>query len=223
MYYMELAGTCCSPSGREWLQHVYSKLTVPFDENFFATAYSGARRRLGNAGVELKGGGLPNFENGDLSVLNDSTVEEVGRAALLLRGTECLPTEAHPNFVHNVYQRGDNHERRALLRALSVLPDSGRFLPTAVEACRTNISTIFEAIACDNPYPFHYFPDLHFNQMVLKALFTGSSLSKVVGLSTRTTPELIQMVEDYANERRAAGRPVSEDFALITNNRKLKA
>ena len=91
MYYMELAGTCCSPSGREWLQHVYSKLTVPFDENFFATAYSGARRRLGNAGVELVGGELPNLENGDLSVLNDSTVEEVGRAALLLRGTNaCL-------------------------------------------------------------------------------------------------------------------------------------
>ena len=222
MYYMELAGSYCSPSGREWLYNVYSKLKAPFDESFFATAYSGARRRLGNPVIGLEAGELPNFENEDLSVLMGSTVEGVGRAALLLRATESLPAEAHPNFVHRVYQRGDTHERKALLRALSVLPDPGRFLSTAVEACRTNISTIFEAIACDNPYPFHYFSDLHFNQMVLKALFTESSLSRVVGLPTRITHDLVLMVEDYASERRAAGRHLPEDIALISANRKPK-
>jgi len=219
---MELAGSYCSPAGREWLYDVYSKLKAPFDASLFAIAYSGARRRLGKPVVEIEAGEVPNFENAELSVLIGSTVEGVGRAALLLRATESLPAEAHSNFVHGVYQRGDNHERKALLRALSVLPDPGRFLSTAVEACRTNISTIFEAIACDNPYPFHYFSDLHFNQMVLKALFTGSSLSRIVGLPTRTTHDLVLMVEDYVSERRAAGRHVPEDIALITANRKLK-
>jgi len=219
---MELAGSCCSSAGREWLYDVYSQLKAPFDASLFATAYSGARRRLGKPVVELEAGELPNFEDGEFSVLKGSTVEGVGRAALLLRATESLPNESHPNFVHDVYQRGDNQERKALLRVLSVLPDPGRFLLTAVEACRTNISTIFEAIACDNPYPFHYFSELHFNQMVLKALFIGSSLSRVVGLRTRITPDLVLMVEDYESERRAAGRLVPEDIALITANRKLK-
>lgn len=221
-YCIELIGSYCSASGREWLYDVYSRLGAPFDANLFATAYSGARRRLGKPVIELESREVPNVENGELSVLKGSTVEEVGRAALLLRATESLPEEAHPNFVHGVYERGDNYERKALLRALSVLPDPGRFLSTAVEACRTNISTVFEAIACDNQYPFHYFSDEHFSQMVLKALFTSTSLSRVVGLHTRITPDLVRMVEGYASERCAAGRPVPEDITLITANKKLK-
>jgi len=218
---MELVGSYCSAPGREWLYDVYSKLKAPFDANLFATAYSGARRRLGKPVVNLESGEVPNFENGELSVLKGSALEEIGRAALLLRAVESLPEETHPNFVHGVYQRGDNHERRALLRALSILPDPGRFLSTAVEACRTNISTVFEAIACDNPYPFHYFSALHFNQMVLKALFTHTPLSRIVGLRTHITSDLVRMVEDYASEIRIAGRPVPEDITLITAHRKL--
>ena len=34
----------------------------------------------------------------------------------------------------------------------------------------------------------------------------------------RITPELVRMAEDYAAERRAAGRPVPEDIELITSN-----
>ncbi len=220
-YCIELVGCYCAASGREWLYDVYSKLGTPFDASLFATAYSGARRRLGKPVVERESTEVPNFENGELSVLKGSTMEEVGRAALLLRATESLPEEAHPNFVHGVYQRGDNHERKALLRALSVLPDPARFLSTAVEACRINVPTVFEAIACENPYPFHYFSDLHFSQMVIKALFIGTSLSRLVGLQTRITPDLVRMVEDYASERLAAGRLVPHDITLITPNGKL--
>jgi hypothetical protein len=95
-------------------------------------------------------------------------------------------------------------------------------MTTAVEACRTNAQVIFEAIACDNPYPFRYFPELNFNQMVLKALFIGSPLARVIGLEERITSELIRMAEDYASERRAAGRPVPEDITLITKDQEAK-
>ena len=63
-----------------------------------------------------------------------------------------------------------------------------------------------------------YFPELNFNQMVLKALFIGSPLARLVGLEERITPELVRMAEDYAAERRAAGRSVPEDIALITKH-----
>ena len=211
-----MVGRRCSDSAREWFFCVYSGLEAPFNTNLFTVAYSGTRRRLGKSVVLLDSQEESILENKGITILKNSTLEEIGRATLLLRATECLPPEAHITFVDEVYRLGDNYERKALLRALSSLPDPDRFLSTAVEACRTNVSTVFEAITCDNPYPFHYFPDLHFNQMVLKALFIGTSLARVVGLSQRITADLIYMAKDFANERRAAGRVVPEDVALIT-------
>ena len=77
------------------------------------------------------------------------------------------------------------------------------------------VTPIFEAIACENPFPSLYFSDESFNQMVLKAVFVGVSLERVVGLRARVTPELSRMAEDYAAERRAAGRTVPSDLALL--------
>ena len=36
---------------------------------------------------------------------------------------------------------------------VALLPGPEQFLPIAVDACRTNILPLFEAIACENPYP----------------------------------------------------------------------
>ena len=38
-----------------------------------------------------------------------------------------------------------------------------------------------------------YFPALHFNQMVLKALFNNIALQRIVGLTARLNPELARM------------------------------
>ncbi len=94
-------------------------------------------------------------------------------------------------------------------------------LPQAVDACRTSIQPLFEAIACDNPYPAGHFPELNFNQMVLKALFNGVALSRIVGLQGRLNPEMSRMAGDYAAERRAAGRavPADIDLAMIATDR----
>jgi hypothetical protein len=51
--------------------------------------------------------------------------------------------------------------------------------------------------------------------MVLKALFVGTALGRVVAIEERANPDLARMVASYASERRAAGRPVSEDVALV--------
>lgn len=57
------------------------------------------------------------------------------------------------------------------------------------------MQSVFEAIACENRYPVRYFPEANFNQMVLKALFTGIRLNRVEGLSGRCGPELVRMAE----------------------------
>ena len=74
-------------------------------------------------------------------------------------------------------------------------------------------------MACENPYPSQHFPDRNFNQLVLKALFNGVALSRVVGLASRLNAELTRMAGDYADERRAAGRAVPSDIGLAMQNR----
>ncbi|MGH7265485.1 MAG: EboA domain-containing protein, partial [Candidatus Rokuibacteriota bacterium] len=143
--------------------------------------------------------------------------DELTRGALLLRASEAVPAGELEGLVEDVYQRGDTRERQAVLMALALLPEPGRFLPLAVESCRTSIQPLFEAIACENPYPAAHFPEPSFNQMVLKALFVGVPLARIVGLRGRITGELRRMAADYASERRAAGRPVPSDIGALVD------
>jgi hypothetical protein len=77
------------------------------------------------------------------------------------------------------------------------------------------VQTIFESIACENPFPADEFPDLNFNQMVLKAMFNGVALARIVRLGERAGADLARMAADYAAERRAAGRSVPADIDLV--------
>jgi hypothetical protein len=120
------------------------------------------------------------------------------------------------DLVDTCYREGDNRERQAVLYALPLLPAPEGFVDLAVEACRTHVQPVFEAITCDNPYPARHFPEPAFNQMALKAVFTGVALERIVGLRSRVTEELARMAADYASERRAAGRPVPADLHLLT-------
>jgi hypothetical protein len=109
--------------------------------------------------------------------------------------------------------------RCAGLRALPLLPEPARFTALAADACRTSVRPIFAAIARENPYPARHLGELHFNQMVLKALFLDEPLAAIIGLDGRRTAELTRMAADYARERRAAGRAISADLAALADER----
>jgi hypothetical protein len=128
---------------------------------------------------------------------------------------ETTAGDEHAAIVDEIFRVGDNAEREALLAGLLLLPEPGRFLSTAVEACRSNVETVFTALACENAYPSVYFPDANFNQMVMKAVFIGLPLVRVIGLSDRRNDELKRMAQSYASERVAAGRCVPDDLELI--------
>lgn len=112
------------------------------------------------------------------------------------------------------FENGDAGEQASWCRAVSLLPQPERYLPQVIDACRTNILPLFESIACENPYPAAFFPERNFNQLVLKAMFNGVALARIVGLQARKNPELARMAADYAAERTAAARPVPADIAL---------
>jgi hypothetical protein len=143
---------------------------------------------------------------------------ELARVFLLLEACAALPPAKHAALLTRCYRTSDNEERAALLRALPLLPEPERFLAIATDACRTHVLGVFEAIACDNPYPARYFDQGSFNQLVVKALFVGASLARVEGLRTRDNPELARMVRDYVSERRAAGRPIPQDVTLVVHD-----
>ena len=204
-----------SESARTWFDQVLATIAPSFDPHHFSTAYSGVRRRLGTKELELpsEDEGFP-FDRTGISLYH-ATLDELGRGCLLLRAVDCLPQEQHLRFIDDIYQHGDSEEQKALLRILAYLPCPSSYVAIAVEACRSNVKPVFEAIACTNAYPFHYFPEPNFNQMVLKALFIGSSLTSIVGLHKRLNPQLRQMATDFARERRLAGRPLPSDIELI--------
>ena len=210
----ELVSARVSPAARAWFGQA---LTAHRDLGAFADAFTAAARRLGKAPLDLT---APEAETlaaaGMTWPLSRWTVDEVGRVVLLVAAAGELDVERLASLVEECYQSGDNRERQAVLRALPLLPHSERLVALGIDACRTNIQPLFEAIACENPYPAARFPDLNFNQMVLKALFVGVAVDRIVGLDGRLTPDLARMAADYASERRAAGRSVPSDIARLT-------
>ena len=215
--YLDLVRRRCEPPVRAWWDSVLGTESASASRSELSKAYSKAARTLGSDRLEFAQQEIDSENAARFLAFQERPLHEFGRAALLLFALELLPADEHVEFVDNLFMYGDSREQEALLRALSILPDQGRFLATAVEACRANVQTVFEAIACENSYPGCYFPESNFNQMVLKAIYTGVSLRRVVGLPDRITPRLRDMANDHIKERTAAGRPVHEDIALIMN------
>jgi hypothetical protein len=181
-------------------------------------AYTEASRRLGEAPLSVQRGPDAALPEALVSFpLEHWTIEDAGRLLLLLE-RHAAGTERHRYAAAAAacYEQGDMREQRSWLRGVGLLPDNQLFLPLAIDACRTSVVTLFEAIACENPYPASCFPDPNFNQVVLKAFFNGIAVERIVGLKSRLNPELARMASDYADERRAAGRPVPPDIGIVT-------
>jgi hypothetical protein len=152
----------------------------------------------------------------DLVSLEGWAADEVGRVALLLAVAAGSPP-ALPLVVESAFRDGDTREKTAIVRGLSLLPGAGRFLTLALDAGRTNETTLFRALACDNPFPARHYPDLELSKLVMKAVFLGSAvapLDRIIGLGRRATPELARMGLDYIAQQESAGRDFPPEIWL---------
>jgi hypothetical protein len=210
--YLDLVLARASAPARDWLLSRLDGLT----EDSFALVYSGAGRRLGAAAVEPSEAETARLAAAGTLVPRGWPLSAVCRAALLSLVCVQLDAASRLRVARGVFKTGDNEERAALLKSLALLPDPASFVELAIDACRTHVQSVFEAIACDNPYPARHFPEHNFNQMVLKSFFTGVAVGRIDGLAARRSPELARMAEAYASERRAAGRSVPADLGLVT-------
>ncbi|MGB5818318.1 MAG: EboA domain-containing protein [Saonia sp.] len=154
------------------------------------------------------------LDNADLELYlkdQDATVQELSRIYLLIQ-----VLEANHSFftskVANIIQVADTGELETFLKFLVLLPNAQDYKSTAVEALRTNIATIFDAIALKNPYPALFFNDQQWNQMYLKAAFMQRDLNEIVDVDKRANSDLARIISDYAHERWAASRDIDPFF-----------
>jgi hypothetical protein len=211
-----------TPAGAAWLSAQIAAAAQPLaPRSDLLTAFASAGRRLGKAPIALTDG--EGALATDLAMLvSDRGADEVGRLALLLAAAEMANSTAQESLVKDLFLRGAEREKMAVLRALPLLPDPARFVAIGIEACRTSLQPVYEAIVCENPYPAEFFPAAAFHQMVLKALFIEVPVARIVGLERRVDDELVRMADDYGDERRAAGRTIPEDIDQLRELRRRK-
>lgn len=123
-----------------------------------------------------------------------------------------LEQESAPRAICGAIQFGDVGELCALYRAFAFLPRPADYVWQAGEGCRSNMNDVFEAIACDNPFPAAHFDEVAWRALVVKAIFIGAPLWRVHGLDGRLSEELALVALDLADERRSAGRPVQPEL-----------
>lgn len=177
-------------------------------------AYARASLKAGRALLAFAAADLQQLHTAAPGVGFERWTQDDAARALLLMARRSQDDTSFADAALACVEQGDAREQQSWLRALPLWPEAAPLLPHAIEACRTNIIPVFESLACENPYPAAHFPERHFNQMVLKALFNSIPLARVVGRPSRLNPELTRMARDYAAERTAAGRIVPADIGL---------
>ncbi len=192
-----------------WLERVMQQLSVNASEQFLFTRFSAVARQVGKADLTLTEDDLQaaqklqsGWKPGDWSV------DQAARTLLLLT----FPMDNADQYVtaiERLFSAADVAEQIALYQSLPLFPYPERFKARAIEGLRSNITSVFNAIALHNSYPADYFDEAAWNQMVLKALFIESPLSQIQGLDARVNAKLARMLSDYAHERWAAGRAVN--------------
>jgi L-ribulose-5-phosphate 3-epimerase len=139
------------------------------------------------------------------------TVDDLARTRLLEVLAAVMEPEPLATEVAELYRYGDDAERRGVLRGLAALPSS---------ALRTGLDLVADALRANDirlvAAALGSFAGKNLDQHswrhgVLKCLFVGVPLAAVADLERRTDAELLRMVSDYADERRAAGREVPAD------------
>jgi hypothetical protein len=198
--------------GYTWFDETRRSLMAGAGERPLVIAFGMAPRKLGKADLHLSPEDLlaasalrPGWDPRDWSI------DQAARLCFLLAtfdGDEAGFIER----VQQFFRTADVGEALCLYRGLPLYPGQPRFVDRAREGARTNIRAIFEAVAHRNPYPREQFSEAAWNQMIVKALFVGTTLHPIQGLDERRNPDLARMLRDYAHERWAAGRPVSPEL-----------
>jgi hypothetical protein len=147
----------------------------------------------------------------DYLEIQKANAQQMARTYLLIRVLKDDEVFFAPK-VANIIQVADTSELETFLKFLILLPHPEKYKKVAVDALRTNIATVFNAIAYHNPYPSQYFDEQQWNQMYLKTAFMQGDLSAIRDIDKRANKQLARIISDYAHERWAASRDIDPYF-----------
>ena len=111
-----------------------------------------------------------------------------------------------------LYRDGDAAERRAVVRALHLLPAGHRAAELVADALRANDTRLVAAAVGPAAAVLD---EASWRQAVLKCLFVGVPLRCVHRLDRRRDPTLEVMAAGFVAERVAAGRDVPADIGAV--------
>jgi hypothetical protein len=197
-----------SAEGLKWLHTEIERQHLSHDERRLGIALGLCPRRLGRADLALSEDDVVAAQALRPRWRPDTWSSDEAARILLVLSTWRDDEAAFAALVERVCKTADLGELVACFKGFAVFPAPERLYTRAREATRSSVQPVFAAIACDNPYPADYFEDPAYNQMVVKCIFTGVPIGKIIGLDRRRNAALLSMLRDLVSERHAAGRAV---------------
>jgi hypothetical protein len=213
--FLALADTWISRASDErgiaWFRSAVDEVSRAPSDRALGVAIGLAPRRLGKAALSLDADDLARataFRRG----LDPGrwSVDQLARIALMAASYRNDVDFAEK--LDRFCATAEINELIALYLGFAIYPATASIEPRAREAIRSGMKPVFEAIAHRNPYPAEVFAEDHWNQMVVKAIFIDSWLWPIQELDRRGNPDLARMLVALAQERWAAGRPISPEI-----------
>ncbi|MVZ62278.1 EboA domain-containing protein [Sphingobacterium humi] len=170
----------------------------------FVRIFSTLNRRLSFANRESLIS-LPATDSAKLLIVN-WTVLKLARVWLL--GLLHDEKEAYQQFIDKLFEYADMQELEALYAALPLLDYPELWVERCKEGIRNNIGTVQQAVIEHNTFSSSQLEEEAWNQMILKAFFTGKNILNIHGLFERNNPALAAAIVDYIYERDSAKRDI---------------
>jgi hypothetical protein len=193
-----------------WLDGELERQRSIVDERKLGIALGLVGRRIGRSELSLSPPDLAAAQRLRWGWRPDTWKADVAARVALLLATWSGDEEAFAIGVDRLCATGELTEHVACLNGFAVFPGPVRLLPRARAAVRSSVQAVFEAIACNNPYPADQFDEAAFNQMAVKSVFSGIPIGMILGINERRNDDLVRMMRDLVSERNAAGRAVPD-------------
>jgi hypothetical protein len=198
--------------GHLWFRGQVLEIGQEAGERALSRALGWAPRKLGKADLALSSDELAQAQA--LRPGLDPSLWSIDQAARIAFVLACFNGDdiGFARRLDAVADSAEINEAISLYRGFALYPAAGMIEYRAREAVRSAIRPVFEAIAHRNPYPVEQFDTDAWNQMIVKTFFVDSPLWPVQGIERRANRALAVILLDLAQERLAAGRPVSPEL-----------
>lgn len=209
----EALWTRVTPQERSYLQQAEQLILSDYKTNF-NNVYLPLSRRLSLQTRET----LISMDNTQDSplIVDQWTILRLARVWML----SLIDDQPQPykDFIDKLFDYADVQELTALYSALNVFHYPELWLERCKIGIRNNIEPVQQAIMEHNKYPALQLEQEAWNQLVLKAFFTGKDIPYIYGLLARDNNQLQASIVDYIYERDSAKRAIHPLLWLLAKD-----